>query len=165
MSEFENEVDYFSDADLAETENLPDGSKCLGIITAVDCSQAEGQDSWATWKDNSKHPTIVVTVQAKCYENGEPFDYDKNFMRQSKVNYAVGKGDFGGPQLAKLAKGLLVQDEAELKMKKKTEVAKELVNGKVKFTVKWTKMKEGDGSFMNFNNVKAASDAEVGLMA
>ena len=164
MEDLDN-MDYFDDGDLAEAENIPEKSECLGTITAVDCSKANGPDNWQAWGDGSKHPIIQLTVQARCFASGEPFDFAKNYMRQARVNFAVGKGDFGKPQLAKLAKKLLAASDDDLKTQKMTEIAGQLVNGKVKFTVKWSKMKEGDGFFQNFNNLKAATDAEVALLA
>ena len=163
--------DYFDDGDLANPEPLPTGKRFIGIAS-VDTSATEiGKYRKVVEKlkvalvargdHRDEIPEVVVNLVAVGVA-GQPagFPEDKNYQKQGKINFWVGKVDkMGRNQLARLIRDASGKTEEEIKSMPIRESAKFLDKVYLTFEVKHT---QGDnGTFANPIKVKAATAEEV----
>lgn len=163
--------DYFDDGDLANPEPLPVGKRFIGIAS-VDTSateigkyrKVEGKlktSLVARGDHRDEIPEVVINLTAVGVA-GQPkgFPEDKNYQKQGKINFWVGKVDkMGRNTLARLIRDASGKTEEEIKSMPIRESAKFLDKVYLTFEVKHT---AGDnGTFANPIKVKAATSAEV----
>jgi len=168
--------DYYTDGDLAAPSPLPVGKRYIGLVSVVDTSQAE-IGGYRKVEGNLKNSLVAkgdyrdeipqVTLQIVAVGvAGQPkgFPEETNYMKQSKLDYWVGKVDGGGrnalARLVKDAGGLTDEDMKQMPIR---ESAKKLEKCYLTFEVKHVAGNSG-GTFANPIKVKAATAEEVALV-
>jgi hypothetical protein len=163
--------DYFDDGDLANPEPLPVGKRFIGIAsvdtTATEIGKyrkVEGKLKAALVAKGDHRdelPEVVVNLTAIGVA-GQPagFPEDKNYQKQGKINFWVGKVDkMGRNALARLIRDASGKTEEEIKSMPIRESAKFLDKVYLTFEVKHT---VGDNrTYANPISVKAATSEEV----
>ena len=167
--------DYFDDGDLANPEPLEEGKRYIGVAT-VDVTAAilggfrkvEGKLKDALVKKGDYReeiPQVTLNLNALGVA-GQPkgFPEDKNYMKNGKIDFWVGKQDKGGRnQLARLIRDASGKTEEEIKAMPIRESAKLLDKVYLTFEVKHTEGNNGN-KFQNPNKVKPATNEEVALV-
>jgi hypothetical protein len=165
-------VDQFSDGDLADPENFPEGAEVLGEITVVDVSETEPgayRKFEKPLRDGRMEvPIIGLTIKAKRFKDGRDFG-DANYYTTFTSEYWMGKSDTTSRHmLANLVCGILGIDKAEMASRSVKEAAQSCVGGKVSFAVgyrKYTSKQSGlEITIQQPTKLKAATAEEVALL-
>ena len=176
----EQNPDYFSDGDLADAENLPEGPRYIGYVSKVDVSQAEPgkfrRMDPDTIRKSSKLrkalagrdevPQVDIDITALGRAGEGRFDPEANYYRTSSQSFWVGREDrIGRHSLARLVRDAAGIDEEDLKKKITIlEAAIKLEKVYVTFEVKHRKFETrsgGEGIAQDFKKIKPATMNEI----
>ena len=172
MSEFDENLDYFDDADLAAPQPLPTGTRYIGVVASVDTSQAEpgkfrkieGKLLAAFQKrgdTRTSAPQITVNFTAIGLAGQAKGFPDGNWSKNAKQDYFVGKEDrVGRNSLARLIRDTTGKSDEEMKQLPLIGTAKTLEKAYVTFEVTHTQGNQG-AVFQNPVKIKAATSDEV----
>ena len=165
----EQNPDFFSDGDLADAENLPEGPRYIGYVSKVDTSQAEPgkyRKLNKPLKDGRDEvPQVDVDITALGRVGHGRFDPDTNYYRTSSQNFWIGKEDrIGRHSLARLIRDAAGIDEETLKTTPIREAATKLEKVYLTFEVKHRKFETksgGEGVAQDFKKIKPATLEEI----
>mgnify|MGYP001601772754 CR=1 FL=1 len=162
-------LDYFSDGDLADAENLPVGPRYIGYVSKVDTSQSEAGNFRKYDKPvkdgRTEIPEIAVDVTAVGVVGEGKFSDDTNYYKTSSLNFRIGTPDrIGRHSLARLIEHAAGIPNDELLTIPIREAAKRLDKVYVTFDVKhreYTTRAGEKGIAQDFVKVRAATAEEV----
>ena len=168
MTDEYEDIDTFSDGDLAAPENLPTGVRYIGEVGEVKTDRAE-PGNWVKFKEANQNgdtsaPAIDLVVNTRALANGAALPEDKNYYRQNTVSYFVGKNDKDGRNsLARLIKKATGMSDEELRAKGLKTSARDLKGAMLTYEVK---LKEGDEkTFQKFVKIRVATPEEVAMVS
>ena len=162
--------DQFSDGDLADPKNFPDGVALLGEISGASVEETEPR-KWRKFEKPLKDgrtevPVITLTIRAKKFAGGGEIDpiYFSNFTS----DFWMGKGDtVSRHMLANLVGALLGLTTEEKGQMSIREMVKSTLGAKVSFVNKLRSYVGRDGmerTQQQPTKLKAATAEEVALL-
>ena len=156
------EQDYFSDGDMANPENLPEGQQYIGKVTGV------------AWNDNKqngdKSPDVEVNIKALARATGERFTADENFYTNGAVPYWM-TGEFAVDSrraFRRLLQTVAGLDDDTLRTTPVRANAAKLIGQYVEFTVKYRKFTTRDfseGTAQDFKRIGPATLEQIQAVA
>jgi hypothetical protein len=163
------DMDYFSDGDMAAPENMPEGKRFVGKVTGVETKESE-VGTYRKFNDplrdgRTEVPIITLKVRALKFADGGEFSEDGNLVQSTESDYWVGKEDrVGRHSLASLIQRVTALDGDQLKSMRMQDAARQLQGAVITFEVKHRQGKQG-GTFQSAVKIRPASADELALVA